>query len=55
MKSFHSFRIRFYLCSLIYDSEVMCLKKVNTPWSIYQDLTVTSLFEKKKKNKLASL
>ena len=24
----------------MYDSEVMCLKKVDTPWSIYRDFTV---------------
>jgi len=40
MKSSHSFRIWFYLCSLMHDSEVMCLKKVDTPWSIYRDFTV---------------
>jgi hypothetical protein len=24
----------------MHDSEVMCLKKVDTPWSIYRDFTV---------------
>ncbi len=24
----------------MYDSEVMCRQKVDTPWSIYRDLTV---------------
>jgi hypothetical protein len=24
----------------MYDSEVMCRKEVDTPWSIYQDFTV---------------
>jgi hypothetical protein len=27
----------------MYDSEVMCLKKVDTPWSIYRDFTVQKL------------
>jgi len=40
LKSFRSFRILFYLCSLMYDSEVMCRQKVDTPWSIYRDFTV---------------
>jgi hypothetical protein len=50
MKSFHSFRIWFYLCSLIYDSEVMCRKKVDTPWSIYRDFTVYHLLKRKLKS-----
>jgi len=30
MKSFHSFRMWSYLCSLMHDSEVMCRQKVDT-------------------------
>jgi len=29
--------------SLMYDSEIMCRQKVNTPWSIYRDFTVPIL------------
>ena len=45
MKKFHSFRIWSYLCSLMHDSEVMCRKKADTPWSINRVLTAHTLSE----------
>jgi len=38
------FRICFYRCSIASGSKLVCRKKVDTPWSIYRDLTVIVLF-----------
>jgi len=39
-----SIRTCFYLCSMTSGSEVMCRKKVDTPWSIYRVFTVPIIY-----------
>ncbi len=43
---YFSIRICFYHCSMARGSEVMCRKKVDTPWSIYRVFTVLLLLNK---------